>query len=770
MKKNLLFLTFFIPLFVSFAQIPIGEFREHLSYHYFLKVTASNDNIYAATKNSLMIINKKDESLSTLSKVERLSEIGIEQIKYIKDHDLLVVAYQNANLDFIKIKGDTLYNLSDIKMKSIVGSKKINHLYVLEDTLYLSCAFGVILVDLGKKLIRDTWFTVINDEYVSVNGLEIFENKYYITTSHGVFKINTNNNKIANFSVWERETELAEEPYSLIKIFNNTLFVKKDKLDENGADSIFMLKDGSWHYVNKITPQDIRAIDVYEDEILVLGKNTAYIYNKDFEEILAHQLTLYYGHIEGYDAIFDGKNQIWVAKYDGVRHYLRSENEEKQFWRPSPDSDLVGAMAFHNGTLATVPGSREGFGFAYEQAAVSFFQQEKWSSFGSTFFETCFSPRDFNNIVIHPKRNHEFYIASWHGGLFKTEYGLPVRQWKANDNSSPLESFLEYVQIAGLCFDKNDNLWLINCRSTKPLKVLKNDGTWQSFPLNLFTNIESTLPEHILIDSRGYKWITCPRVNELVAFSENGTIDNLSDDMYRRINVNVAATKVTNYIHCIAEDKDGKIWIGTDQGIKVIHDPENVFKQQVFAKNILLEQNGYTQNLLEFETVLCMAVDGANLKWFGTSKAGVFLISADGTEELLHFTEDNSPLFSNQVTSIAIDGESGEVYFGTTKGIISYRGTATEGKENYDDLLVFPNPVREGYNGPIAVKGLMENSFCKIVDAAGMLIWQGYANGGQLIWNGKDFYGNRPATGVYFVMSSSKTGKEKAVAKILFIK
>jgi hypothetical protein len=124
---------------------------------------------------------------------------------------------------------------------------------------------------------------------------------------------------------------------------------------------------------------------------------------------------------------------------------------------------------------------------------------------------------------------------------------------------------------------------------------------------------------------------------------------------------------------------------------------------------------------------------------------------------------------SNNIHDIKINPENGEVFMATAGGLISYRGTATAGKENYKEVLVYPNPVRSDYSGPIAVKGLMEDSFCKITDSSGRLVWQGYAYGGQLIWNGKDFSGRRPATGVYFIMASSKSGKEKRVAKFLFV-
>ena len=233
--------------------------------------------------------------------------------------------------------------------------------------------------------------------------------------------------------------------------------------------------------------------------------------------------------------------------------------------------------------------------------------------------------------------------------------------------------------------------------------------------------------------------------------------------------MNAAAEVESSTVKCITEDKDGRMWIGTNKGVKVIYDPARVFDGTSLPRNIILEQGGYAAVLLEFEEVSCIAVDGANRKWMGTTKAGVFLISANGTEELMHLTAENSVLLSDVIYDIAIDGTSGEVFFSTDRGICSYRGTATEGSEEYTDVKVFPNPVHSGYTGVIAVSGLMENSFCKIVDAAGNLIWQGYANGGELVWDGKDFRGRRPATGVYFVFSSSKSGKEKNVAKFLFV-
>jgi hypothetical protein len=186
------------------------------------------------------------------------------------------------------------------------------------------------------------------------------------------------------------------------------------------------------------------------------------------------------------------------------------------------------------------------------------------------------------------------------------------------------------------------------------------------------------------------------------------------------------------------------------------------------AQQIIVTVNGVAGYLLETERVSTIAVDGANRKWVGTSN-GVFVLSPDGTEQVAYYTVDNSPLLSNVIMDIAIDGESGEVFIGTDKGLVSIRGEATEGGEEHSGVLVFPNPVRENYDGPIAIKGLANNANVKITDVNGMLFYETTALGGQAVWDGRNYNGERAKTGVYFVFSSNEDGSSKNVAKLLII-
>jgi len=152
-------------------------------------------------------------------------------------------------------------------------------------------------------------------------------------------------------------------------------------------------------------------------------------------------------------------------------------------------------------------------------------------------------------------------------------------------------------------------------------------------------------------------------------------------------------------VYSIAEDREGNIWVGTNKGPVVYYDPSVIFDNEEFnGYQPEIPRNDGTQFvdlLLSTEKINAIAVDGANRKWFATEKSGVFLVSDDGKKEIHHFTEENSPLFSNNVQTLAVNDKTGEVYFGTDKGIVSYRGEATEGGDDFENVYVFPNPVRE---------------------------------------------------------------------------
>ena len=276
------------------------------------------------------------------------------------------------------------------------------------------------------------------------------------------------------------------------------------------------------------------------------------------------------------------------------------------------------------------------------------------------------------------------------------------------------------------------------------------------------------------VSSSGHKWVIVPRGNGLFAMDDNMTIDDTSDDIYEKVSVVDKYGKViTNDVYSFAEDLSGNLWLGTNQGVLVMYSPYRLFTDgSVYAQEILIPRNdgsGYADPLLGTQIVTSIEVDGANRKWLGTSNGGAYLVSEDGLDEIAHFNTSNSPMLSDVIMDIEVDGVSGEVFFGTDKGIISYKGDALEGNSAYSNVVVYPNPVRETYEGPVAIKGLVENTTVKITDMGGNLVFETESLGGQAIWDGKNFRGERVATGVYMIFLSSADGSLSHVTKILFI-
>lgn len=255
-----------------------------------------------------------------------------------------------------------------------------------------------------------------------------------------------------------------------------------------------------------------------------------------------------------------------------------------------------------------------------------------------------------------------------------------------------------------------------------------------------------------------------------MVFDDGGTIDNDADDQYLKLGKGEGNGNLPNLdIFSIAKDNDGEIWVGTGEGVAVFYCPENIFSSGgCDAQQILVEQDGYVGYLFETEEVRSIAIDGANRKWVGTTN-GIWLMSESGTEELLRFNETNSYLISDYIMNIAIDDESGEVFFGTDKGIISYKSTSTVGKGVHESVYAYPNPVYENFTGTIAIKGLVDNADVKITDVSGTLIYETTALGGQAIWDGKNYNGEKAHTGVYLIWSADKDGAETNVTKLLII-
>ena len=765
--SSIIFFKIFLLLsYFSYSQgISIGQWRNHLPKNKVIAVAEADNLIYAATPYSIFYYDKTDNSIQQLTKVNGLSDIGISAIHYNNTYKTLVVSYTNANVDLIKKTG--IVNLPDIKNKSIPGNKKINNITSMGKYAYLSCGFGIVVVDLVRNEIKDTYVIGDNGSRINILDIAVNDSVIYSATELGIYKANITNPNLADYHNWKKDSTIRgiNSKFTHIAFFADKIIVCKEKGIASNNDTLFFYNGINWV---SFDTSNVRNLSVCGNQLIISHYGSFAIYNEPLQLQQANQAYAVANQI-----IVDKNNYYWIA--DDNSGLLKIENNfsDVAYLIPNgPTTNNVFTLTSTPTGIWLAPGGIDygSFGNSYFAGTLHQFNDEKWINYSSSD-----SIKDILDIAVDPTDNSKVYAATWSIGIVEftnNKVTNVFNEFNTNNNLSPIYigNNRYTLRIGGVKFDESGNLWATNSGPTKGLSVKYKSGLWESFDIqSIIKNNSYNDVSTLLIDKNNYKWMLA-RENQLAVFNKT---QNAIQKAW--ININKGNDLASNYIHCFAEDLNGEIWVGTDKGIKVIYSPENVFntnsneESSITAQTILVEFEGHVQHLLEFESVTAIAVDGANRKWVGTQKAGVFLLSADGTQQLAHFTEENSPLFSNSIATIAINPDNGEVFFGTSMGVISYRGTATKGKDTFQDVYAYPNPVRPEYNGIIAIKGLVRDANVKITDIAGNLIYNTIANGGQAIWNGKNFSGERAHTGVYLVFCTNENGEETMVSKILFI-
>ena len=378
--------------------------------------------------------------------------------------------------------------------------------------------------------------------------------------------------------------------------------------------------------------------------------------------------------------------------------------------------------------------------------------------------------------------NIDHVFAGSRNGLYEYLNGKFVKYY--DKSNSPIEPFdgvnKDYQLVTGTKYDQQGNLWVLNSSAPTTALMKYANGTFtklshsELMKLNRgdIKNRSNGELSKIIIDSKGRLWF----VNNnwvLPAIYQYNT-DNDEIIAYESI-VNQDGTRlnIQEGIRCVAEDLEHNIWVGTSVGPVMLENSEiesggNTFTQIKVPRN---DGTNYADYLLTNIDISSIAIDGANRKWIGTFSNGVYLISADNMTQVQHFTTDNSSLLSNMVTSIAINHASGEVFFGTDKGLCSYISDATETNTEMttDNVWAYPNPVEPGYNGPITITGLSFNADVKILSANGAIVNEGHSNGGTYVWDGCDQKGRRVASGVYMVATATNKGEKGTVCKIAIV-
>ena len=774
MKKseNLLIIVLLCLSFFTMSQVGMGQWEMHVSPYVAKDLVYADGIIYCILENGLLEYDTKDEESTLWTAADYLSDASPTAIAYHKKSGNLLIGYENGNLDLLR--NNSIYNIPALIQSNTNGIKRINKIVVHGDYAYLATGVGVVVVNMKKREIKDTYHPTLSEqEYLDI---AFHNDSIYVLTKLGVYVGGTSNQFLADPSQWNLMGNLPDYSFSgrylEIETYNNQLFLLYKNDSIANSDSIFQINNGIPTYI--FGEKQVFGINGQGNKLLISTYGSLLVYDTNLTQ---SQVIFQYGE-EKYpypmNACF-ANDKYYIADKDyGLMEASNSYNR-KSIGFEGPRYNSAYRVEWRKGKLSIACGGMDGTNPSFNQRGGSTMEDFKWKYTAINhqkmlkntgtwdFISTAINPTNIDQVAYGTLSNIPLII---------TNNGEVTDTFTFSNSIIEEMTSVGWGYISALTYDEDGNLWIGNSFSNKPLKVLTKNGIWYDF--NLGNQVKNKTVTRLIIDNNGVKWMGL-KGGGVVAFDEGASIDDAGDDRYRILNTGPNSGDLpSNDIESIAADFDNNIWVGTTEGMRVLYNSANVFDASPGKYNfqkLLIKYGENVEIVLGTSQVASIQVDGDNRKWIGTANAGAFLLAADGLEVIRNFTSENSPLLSNSVLDIAIDQTTGVVYFVTEKGLISYRSDASEGDQEYSNVKVFPNPVRPEFHGPITIQGIAYDSDIKITDVSGKVVYKTKSHGGTATWSGNTMDGKRAATGVYIIWTSidSDEFKGRKVGKVLLI-
>lgn len=776
MKRFILSATFLLLILPLVAQTAMGKWRSHLAYNSVVQIAQSRSKIFAVSEGALYSVSKADGDIEFYSKMSGLNDANIFKIDYDSVNDQLLIIYTNGNIDIMHNAG--VNNIPDLFNKQMNSSKNINHVFFRGPLAYLSTDFGIMLLNMTKKEIADTYFIGQNSSEIKVNATTIHDGIIFAATNNALYQADASNPNLVNFEFWSSSTDYPGQGNfeNVFSFAGHLMLLRGGKLYRHESGKTWTLLAPSL----SITSSNV------SNGRIVLGNNTDNLYIIDENFDLREQKVMSSPDVE-YDPAND---TYWLAAGEfGVVSFRIQNGSDPivNYFKPfGPAVNIPWDLTFAGEKLFMVNGGRWA-AFYGRTGQIMIYENGVWTNINGADIAAIISQQvpfqrasDFMNVAVHPDDNSHFFVTSFGSGVFEFRDNKFFKWY--NHTNSTLSNIIGgtpyyYLLTDGAIFDKDKNLFLVNMFDANAVKILLNNGEWKRLYFPKSSN--PTLGKIIINKlNTNQKWVPSLRYSPgIFIWDDNGTLTDQSDDrnvfLSRFPDADNQGSFITpNNIFTLAQDKNGVIWAGTDIGPLLFYNTSRVYDEDYTCTRVKIPRNdgtGLADYLLQNEKIKAIAIDGANRKWLGTESSGLYLMSENGQETIYHFTTSNSPLLSNDIISLAINPVSGEVFVGTSNGLVSFQSDAAEASGAFGDVYAYPNPVRENYNGIITITGLVARTNVKITDLNGNLIYQTVSNGSIATWDGKDVHGRKVNTGIYMAICANEDGTQSAITKIMVI-
>lgn len=787
---------------------------------YFSDVVETPTKVYLLSGGTLMHQSTEDNEFYVYGS-DRLSEnTGIRFIRYNAEGKYLLVIYTNGNIDLLYDDG-SVYNLPEVKNAVLTTTHGITDAAFHEGRIYLSTDFGLVVYDDKKREVVESgiYNTQMHNVFVMSGHIVLVSNP---DNNHMVFLTSPLESRHHDFSRFTKNGECwthNDFRTNIYKLSENILAYYHTNGNLTARALNFEAgNDEPYRGLPSVQLAQFRATD---NGAMFITDSGA-LYFADGTEV-SSPVAL---PATGYTSVFSSKgnsSSVWVSDNDGILtqynlagsqpvqllNIVQPEGfsciEPTNFRWSSDGSRLLVSNRSANYDYQ-VPGDNWDTPLYVDEIKdgritdVAVHNGSKGSSLGITYYTYDRATGRLNSsLVAHPDPDDPdiHYVANNRWGVGVVKDNSLIAAFTAKNSpmiARNLQNEGRNPRLMDVTTDNDGNLWISNGyaegnqntyavlpadkRRGDLSKIQKSD--WVTVPA-FFSGDEAVarLPQ-ILFSKKYPRYAIFNLGNPNEGFyvcDNNGTPLNFADD--RRINfkqwTDTEGNSLSPYrIISLAEDADGKIWVGTDQGLFVIENITKAFDADFRVRRPIVPRNDgtiYGDYLLGSELIYGIAVDPSNRKWIATRTAGVYLVSSDGTRIIANYTTENSPLPSNIVESVTCDPNSNIVYFGTPYGMASFLSDSSPAAPDYSDVYAYPNPVRPEYTGWITVKGLMDNSLVKIADIAGNVFFQGRSEGGMISWDGCDADGRRVRSGIYLVLASQgdDSGSSGVVTKIMVV-
>jgi ligand-binding sensor domain-containing protein len=754
-------------VFLLWSQIGFAQnsmlWQGYFSYNDIRDLSQSATAIYAASENALFSKNTSTNQIKTTNTIDGLSGQTITSLYYSPTFNKSIVGYENGLMIVINEADGSMLNIVDIISKQLpTNLKRINHFMEYKGIVYVSCNFGIVQFNLATMQFGDTYFIGNNGTETIVLQTTVFNDFIYAATDNGIRRADINNKFLVDFNLW---TQIATGSWSSVETFDAELVA----INTSGYIHKYSSVSNTFTGFQQL-PQAAVDMRMAENYLIISTTSSVYVYNKQMA--LVRQINS--NQIQGSVSTFTCATSIGDVVYIGTKEngmYSTSISVTSAFENSTPSgpsrNNIFALQAtttslwavYGNHTISYNPYPLDSYG-------ISKLNESGWLNIP---YEKVLDAKSLVRIAVNPNNENEVYIGACYSGLLKVVNNSP--SFLYNQNNSELEqitsipNYFNDVRINGAAFDKSGNLWVNNSAVNNGIKVLKTNGTWQSFSTKpILINVDNCSFGRMAIDKNGTKWIGT-NSDGIIGFNENGTV-------LKKITMGTEAGNLPSVDARVATpDNNNQLWIGTEKGLRVLSNL-NSFQtdSQLTTKPIIILEDGLAQELLYEQFIIDIVVDGANNKWIATLDSGVFLVSPNGQETKYHFTTKNAPLPSDEINDIDINSKTGEVFIATTKGLVSFKGIATTGSEDLSNAFVYPNPVRPEYEGTVKITGLLNKATVKITDIEGNLVYETTSEGGTIEWDTTAFGKHKVASGVYMIFISAQDGIETTVKKVMIVR